>query len=218
MPASDEGVIKFTADHRREPLAGGGLDETARALGGWRSVLLRTGLVGRDPARYGGAGFGNLSARVSRDSEARTGERAFLITGSQTGHRDRLRLADYCLVERYDAASNRVASTGIVLPSSESMTHGAFYDLADEVRAVFHGHAPALWQGAEALGLPVSDREIAYGTPAMAREVARLYAQTNLAAVGVLVMGGHEDGVISFGSDVREAGVRLIAALARACE
>ena len=149
---------------------------------------------------------------------APTGHRAFLITGTQTGHLQRLSLDDYCVVESYDGPANRVVSKGTVLPSSESMTHGAFYDLAPDVRAVFHGHAPVLWQRAAALGLPVSRAHVPYGTPAMAREVKRLYAHTDLPAVGVMAMGGHEDGVISFGCSPQEAGVRLVAWLARACE
>jgi len=212
---ADEGVIKFAADHRDTPLDEGTFGSLARVLGGWRAVLRRAGLIGRDPLRYSGAGYGNVSARVG---DGPPGRRPFLITGTQTAHRADLSLDDYCVVERYDPPRNRVSSTGGVLPSSESMTHGSLYDLSPDIRAVLHGHSPALWRRAVELDVPVSDPAVPYGTPAMAAEVERLYAHTNLAERGVLAMGGHKDGVIAVGSTVEQAGTRLVAALARAWE
>ena len=47
--------------------------------------------------------------------------------------------------------------------------------------------------------------EVAYGTPAMATEIARLYHQTNLPQTKVLVMAGHTEGIISFGNNCPDA-------------
>ena len=55
-----------------------------------------------------------------------------------------------------------------------------------------------------------------YGTPEMAQSVSRLWRSTRLEQLGVLVMGGHEDGVMGFGRSVAEAGHRLVDALVRA--
>lgn len=173
--------------------------------------------MGQDPARYGGAGYGNVSGRVGPPSSSR-GRRAFLVTGTQTGGKAALRLEDFCIVERYDYRENRVWSHGDLLPSSESMTHGSIYDLSPHVRFVLHAHTPVIWRRAEALGLPTTDPEVPYGTPEMAEEVQRLYRATALSERKVFAMGGHEDGIVAFGHTPHEAGQALITELARAYE
>jgi ribulose-5-phosphate 4-epimerase/fuculose-1-phosphate aldolase len=120
------------------------------------------------------------------------------------------------VIERYDPERNTLRSTGPVAPSSESLTHGALYDAAPAARVVFHAHTPEIWRQARALGLPVTRPEVVNGTTAMALEVQRLYRETQLAATGILVMGGHEDGVIAFGASPEEVGGRLVRELARA--
>jgi hypothetical protein len=44
----------------------------------------------------------------------------------------------------------------------------------------------------------------------MALEFRRLYAETEFAALGVAVMGGHEEGIVSFGEDIGEAARRIL--------
>src|SRR5438309_1011210 len=83
-----------------------------------------------------GYGYGNVSARVGPLGDVGRGQRRFLVTGTQTGGRQGVTLADFCLVERYDLARNRVTSRGLVPPSSESLTHGAIYDIAPTARVV----------------------------------------------------------------------------------
>src|SRR5687768_1874364 len=92
-----EGVIKFTARHESRALAASRFSAIACRLGAWREIMSKTGLVGQDPARYGGAGYGNVSARVGAPSSER-GARAFLVTATQTGGKARLGLDDYCVV------------------------------------------------------------------------------------------------------------------------
>src|SRR5262249_58668700 len=94
-------------------------------------------------------------------------------------------------------------------PSSESLTHGAIYDIAPAARVVLHGHAPEIWRHARALGIPVTPVEVANGTPQMALEVQRLYRESTLSGTGILAMGGHEDGVLAFGGSAGEAGGTL---------
>jgi ribulose-5-phosphate 4-epimerase/fuculose-1-phosphate aldolase len=141
-----------------------------------------------------------------------------LITGTQTGGLERLGLCDLCLVERYDYANNRVVSRGERKPSSETMTHGAIYDLSPAIRFVFHAHSPVIWQRAAALRIPTTDPRVPYGTPAMAMEAQRLYFGTTLEAKRILAMGGHEDGIIVFGQSAAQAGEVLVTHLARAFE
>lgn len=211
-----EGVIQFEVEHETRALEERVHGETVRILAAWREVLARLGLIGRDPSRYEGYGYGNVSARVGPMGDVGRGQRRFLVTGTQTSGRREVTLADFCLVERYDLARNRVASRGLVPPSSESLTHGAIYDLAPAVRVVLHGHAPEIWRGARALGVPVTHAAARNGTPGMALEVQRLYRESSLSSTGILAMGGHEDGVIAFGRSAGEAGEILVRYLARA--
>jgi ribulose-5-phosphate 4-epimerase/fuculose-1-phosphate aldolase len=213
----DEGVIKFEAEHEERRLDTRVFGELACKLTAWREVMAKTQLVGQDPARYGGAGYGNVSGRVGPPSATR-GKRSFLITGTQTSGSACITLDDYCVVSDYDYHRNRVRSYGRILPSSESMTHGAIYDLAPAIRFVLHAHTPTIWRRAAALKIPTTDPKVAYGTPEMAHEVQRLFRSTTLPQVQILSMGGHEDGIIVFGRTAEEAGQILIAYLARAYE
>lgn len=198
--AYDEGVVKFVARHRDAPAP---RHRELRALIAWRDVLKALDLVGQHDDRYGGAGFGNLSARDRR---------GFLITGTQTGHLPTLAPEHFARVDAFDLEENAVDSRGPARPSSESMTHGAIYAADPTARAVVHAHSPDVW----ALRLPRTRRDVPYGTPAMAREVARLAPRWRKA--GGFAMGGHEDGVMTVGASVEQAGLRMVALLARARE
>ncbi len=212
-----EGFIRFELRHREDPLEAERFAEPAARLAAWRQILVATGLVGRDPSRYGGAGFGNLSLRVGSDDDA-PGRRAFLVTGTQTGGRPRLELEDLALVECYDTRRNWVTSYGLAHPSSESLTHGAIYDLDPALGAVLHAHEPVLWQRAVELDLPITDPSVPYGSPDLAREVRRLWQEGRFSVDRVLAMGGHEDGILACGASLREAGCTLLTWLAWALE
>src|SRR6266850_1279068 len=207
---SGEGVIGFEVLHQTRALEDRVHGERIRILVAWREVLARLGLIGRDPARYEGFAYGNVSARVGPMGGAGRGARRFLVTGSQTAGRRDVTLADFCLVERYDVARNQVTSHGLLPPSSESLTHGAIYDIAPAARVVLHGHAPEIWRHARALGIPVTRPEVSNGTVGMALEVQRLYRESALSSTGMLAMGGHEDGVIAFAHTAEEAGATLV--------
>ena len=133
-------------------------------------------------------GFGNVSARIAPHTGMK-GKRKFIVTGTQTGARPHLGLRDYCVVESYDIRLNRVVSFGETMPSSESMTHGAIYDLNPAIRFVFHGHIPVIWRQARRFDCPRRARKFSYGTTEMASEVARLYRETSLSDRRVLAMG-----------------------------
>jgi ribulose-5-phosphate 4-epimerase/fuculose-1-phosphate aldolase len=217
MTVADEGVIKFRMEHSERALAPSRYGELACKLIAWREIMALTGLVGQDPQRYEGAGYGNVSGRIGAPA-APLGRRSFLITGTQTSGQRCIGLESFAVVESYDDRRNRVVSHGSREPSSESMTHGAVYDLGPHIRCVLHAHSPILWKARRALGLPTTDRRAAYGTPLMAQEVRRLYRTSALAERRILAMGGHEDGIVVFGRSPEEAGSTLITWLARAHE
>ena len=202
-----EGVIKFRLDFTDAlPLAPGDLAE----LQSWRAILYRHRLIGQDPARYGGYGYGNLSHRLPPFA-APVGRRAFVISGSQTGDLAELGPEHYAVVDACDSAANRIVAHGPIRPSSESLTHGAVYDLDDSIRCVLHVHSPEIWHAAARLAIPTTDAAVPYGSPEMAAEVARLYAATDLRTRGIFSMGGHEDGIVAFGPTAQTAGELLMA-------
>jgi ribulose-5-phosphate 4-epimerase/fuculose-1-phosphate aldolase len=213
----EEGVIKFDFRHARESLDRNRYADLVCALIAWREILALTGLVGQDRARYEGAGYGNVSVRVGRPSMG-LGRRSFLITGTQTSGKHCIGLDDFCVVESYDFDGNRLVSKGLTQPSSESMTHGAVYDLGPHIRSVLHAHSPVLWSRRHELRLPETSPAVPYGTPEMAREVQRLYRDGVFAERRVLAMGGHEDGVVAFGRSPEDAGQALLTWLGRAYE
>lgn len=196
-----EGVIKFRLDHRT-----GTLDRPPLAeITAWREVLVRLGMIGQTPDRYGGLGFGNLSRRTPA---------GFLVSGSQTGGLDEPGPEAWAEVIDFDLQNNAVQSRGEVPPSSESLTHAAIYSLDPRVNWVFHVHCPEIWNRALALGLATTGARVAYGTIEMADAVRGLFPAETTA--GTFAMGGHEDGVIAFGEHADATGLSLVSLLTSA--
>lgn len=199
-----EGVIKFRLTFTEVPLQGIDTSHVAE-LTAWRSVLRDLGLLGQTPSRYDGYGFGNVSIRAGG---------GFLISGTQTGGLDHVTLDDYALCDAWNLEENAVSARGRVRPSSESLSHASIYDIDKRVSCALHVHSPDIWRAAGTLGIAVTDPAVAYGTPEMAREVRRLLA--DMAMPGIFAMGGHEDGVFTFGRSLAQAGALMVDWLVRA--
>ena len=200
-----EGVIKYRLDYT----AGDALyDLDYRTLTSWHRVFKQAGILGQDPKRYAGLGFGNLSQRLQGPQ--------FLISGTQTGHLDALLPEHYAVVRQANIPDNRIVATGPVKPSSESLTHAAIYALHADIRFVFHGHSPDIWQARASLKMPETRASVPYGTPAMATEMKRLYETTGMTTTGIIAMAGHEDGIISFGPTAEAAGQLMLNFLGKA--
>lgn len=198
----DEGVTKYECDFRRTAAPHQTLITEINPI---RNQLFAQGLIGVYPD---GIGYGNVSLRL-KDSRAK-----FIITGTQTGHKPALESADYSLVTGYDIKKNRVECEGHIAASSESMTHAAVYELARDIGAVIHVHSRTLWQrGADFY--PATEPTVPYGTPQMAYEMRRLYDHTSLAKEKILIMLGHEEGVLAFGQSLAQAMDTLQTALTR---
>ena len=198
-----EGVIQFDLQWQQT----GVIQADLSALNAWRDILWKLELIGEDPQRYQGYGFGNVSQRQGTGNQ-------FIISGTQTGQIRNIEELHYALVTRFDPNSNRVTAEGPVRPSSESMTHGVIYSLNESVNCVLHVHSPAIWNAASKLSLPLTRADVDYGTPAMAAEVSRLFSESNVQEQGLFTMAGHLDGVVSFASNVEAAAVTLIKTLA----
>lgn len=193
----DEGYIKYQCDwHESPPLPPGVVAD----LNHWRNRLHDAGLVGYYEQH--GIGYGNVSVREN-------GSDRFIISGTQTGHIARTDAAHYARVTNCDIDTNRVVCEGPLKASSEALTHAAIYALDPGINAVVHVHDPGLWR-ALINKVPTTSPDVSFGTPGMAREFERLYRETEFARDGIAVMAGHEEGIVTFGSDIADAARRIL--------
>lgn len=199
-----EGVVKYLLDYRPSPLPAN-LD--LQPLRDWFQRCRERGLIGRDPTRYDGLAYGNISVRAGD---------GFVISATQTGGEPELSPDRLAWVSAFDPGANRLNAGGPAPPSSEAMTHGQIYRALPRVGGVIHVHSPVLWRAADRLSIPATPVDVAYGTPAMADAVDRLLRAVPECPAGLLSMGGHEDGIVAYGSDLDAAGAALLDALARA--
>ena len=193
-----EGVIQYQLEFSKQPLPA---DIDNQALGACRARLFAKSLIGQDPKRYGGLGYGNISQRLPKSGKPH----AFLITGSQTGHLSALKHQHYAWVTACDPFQNRLQAFGETAPSSEAMTHAMIYQTLPWVQGVIHVHWPKLWQNALSAGLAVTPAHVPYGTPHMAAAVQQVLLATHTFPTGSLAMLGHEDGIVVWGETLDAA-------------
>lgn len=187
----DEGIIKFNCNW----VQGNPPDAALiKELNEWRNRLYQKKLIGVTPDDIG---YGNMSIRY-RDNQ-------FIITGSTTGKIEKLTPEHYTLVTAYSIDENSLTTVGPIKASSESLTHAMIYECCPNANGVFHVHHKALWEKLISI-LPSTRTDVPYGTPQMAKEIERLFKEEDLARNRIFAMGGHEDGVISFGHTLAEAG------------
>lgn len=190
----DEGVIKFKLTLKRAPAP-----EQAQviALEKWRALFYKLCLVGEYPNEK--IGYGNLSSRLPR--------KAFIITGSQTGHLAHLQAHHYTKVIDCDLKKGSVTAEGLIPPSSESLTHYGIYEANSAIQYVFHVHHQKLWEMLHQGDFDFIGENIPYGTQEMANAAFELLANKSS---GIFVMKGHEDGIISYGTSAEEAGKNIL--------
>ena len=168
-------------------------------LNHWRNVLWGKALIGRYPD---GIGYGNISVRLP-------GSDQFYISGTATGGIPKLDQSHYSLVERCNPELNALWCRGQIRASAESMSHSAIYTANPDAVAVVHVHNHLLWN--KYLGLlPTTSSAVEYGTPAMAGEISRILSLPDTLNKKVIVMGGHEEGIIAFGKTVEEAALVIL--------
>lgn len=205
MTARDEheGIVKYHVQHvSRKLRAQPGFDDLIR----WRGELFAHKLIGVDDA---GIGYGNLSVRLYASPR-------FLITGSQTSGLAQVDRRHFSEVQVVDLERNFLRCAGETSASSEAMTHAALYQASASIRGVVHVHARSIWQRCKNV-LPTTRDDIAYGTPEMAHAMIRLHKSGAIGNEGVVIMGGHQDGVIGFGPSLARA-VERILSMAQATE
>ena len=191
-----EGVVKYTVKHETARLD---LPADMPELLAWRRRLRELSLIGEDAA---GLGYGNISIRLFATP-------CFLITSSQSSGLQEVDQRHFAKVTVVDLDRNYLRSTGQMPPSSEALTHAALYQMNGAIRAVVHVHSRPIWT-AHRDRLPTTRDDVPYGTPGMAYEMIRLHKGRALGRLGVIVMGGHQDGVIAFGPTLAEAAGEIL--------
>ena len=184
-----EGVVKYQSVHQRgEVLFSPRVDQLDKV----RTQLFDLSLIGVYPD---GVGYGNVSIRSGTGC---------VISGTATGGIRVLGLAGYCEVVRFDLQQNLVHTVGPVPASSEAMTHCAIYAADERVNCVLHIHSESLWQRLLEYGSSTTAKEIEYGTPEMAEAIANCVREINSES-GVIVMAGHVEGVVAYGTSIQNA-------------
>ncbi|MFC2130786.1 class II aldolase/adducin family protein [Bacteroidota bacterium] len=193
---AEEGYIKFRCLFSEKNCVE---SQEIKEINFWRRRLCSIGLIG---ANENGIGFGNISRR--------TGDKEFIITGSGTGKYNKLGTEHYSKVIGWDIDKNLVECVGLISASSEALTHAAIYEKERSVKAVVHTHHNVLWSNLKNKYRVTADYAL-FGTPEMAREIQRFLNIDK--SENIIIMGGHKDGIITYGKSMTEAGNLIVAQL-----
>ena len=191
----EEGYIKYHCNWIQEQVI---QTEQIHEINKWRSLLMEQGYMGMYDD---GIGFGNISMRMD--------QHVFMISGSATGGIKELTNDHYALVTDFNLAENQLTCKGMTTASSESLTHASIYACSKETNAVVHIHHKEKWSSLlnhEA----TTDSSIAYGTPEMAFAIQRLIKEDKVGPSRIIVMGGHEEGLIAYGKTLEEAAMAFL--------
>lgn len=187
-----EGYIKYQCNWQPDEIIIP--DKQFEAFTQVRRQLYDLGLIGVYPD---GIGFGNISVREND-------RKSFFITGSATGRFAELEQKHYARVVDYSFSENSLSCVGLTKASAESLTHAAVYETLPEIGAVVHIHCLWLWKKL-LRSYPATSSEIEYGTPEMAVAISQLVSGMKNARQKIVVMGGHEEGILAFGRSLEEA-------------
>ncbi|MDX9812149.1 MAG: class II aldolase/adducin family protein [Bacteroidales bacterium] len=187
-----EGVVKFNCHWNQSgPVIS---DEQYEIINYWREILFNMDLIG---AYENGVGFGNISMRIR-------GGNQFVITGSATGEIPELEPGHYVKVTSFNIEDNAVQCVGPLKASSESLTHAAIYSADQGVNAIIHVHSIALWNDL-IYKVPTTNPGMDYGTTGLAKDVSRLFGESDVIEKRIIVMAGDRAGLLTFGHDMDEA-------------
>lgn len=183
-----DGIIKYQCQWTKAPALATSLCQPLLSA---REQVYLKGYIGVDEQ---GVGFGNISQRTRQP-------RQFIITGSQTGALAKLSCEHIAKVTDFDLGKNELWCHGPIKASSEAMSHGALYQAAPWVEWVIHIHDQDLWQRF-IHHYPTTSVRAGYGSPALAQEIGHLAARASSRTPQVMVLAGHEPGLIIYGPDL----------------
>ncbi len=212
MSEIDDGVIKYnTAAFTKSPPL---KESEFLDLEQWRHKLYQIKLIGEYlPEKIG---YGNLSLRRDYAQFHSTEHSQFIITGTQTGGLEHLTGSSYTRVLDYNFKDWSVKAMGPLQASSEALTHAAIYEShRDKINAVFHIHNKEIWKGMIEQNYDSTPENTPYGTEEMANAVIECVGDNDR---GIIVMKGHEDGVISYGATMEIAANLILEVYSKFCK
>lgn len=187
----DDGVVKYSLTFNENSQIN--LKEY-KEIESCRERLFSLGLIGAYPNKIG---YGNISLRHNKTD-------SFVITATQTGEYATLNENQYSFVDHIDFKTFSVTAQGLSKPSSESITHGAIYNLDSSINAVIHIHNEKLWNFMLENDF-LSTNDTPYGTPQMVEDVIEMYKSRDILTHNIFVMKGHFEGIVCFGRTLKEA-------------
>ena len=187
-----EGYIKFDCERTDEKISI--QVKTLEALSKWRQTMFRYRLIG---VYSNGIGYGNISVRAGANS--------FYISGTATGSLPLLKEKHYALVNSWSFGKNSLKCKGKINASAESLSHAAIYESLPNVGAVIHIHHKGMWDKF-INSLLTTSPDILYGTPGMAMEIQKIVRNLKPKQDKILIMGGHEEGIVTWGETLDVAG------------
>lgn len=181
----NDGIIKFSYEFisNRIPQT-----KKIEQLNKIRQKFWELKLIGVDE---NGISYGNISQRLTNN--------AFLITASQVGIEKTLTAEDYVIIRKADVDLNRVWVEGRKLPSSESLTHYVVYKSNPVINFVIHFHHKKLWEKLFEI-VTTTKFNLGCGTKELAQSIFEIISKSENQYCGLIVIGGHRDGLIAYSS------------------
>ena len=81
-----------------------------------------------------------------------------------------------------------------------------------------HLHSPEIFAHRTTLNLPCTSPKADYGTPQMAAEILALVQKHDCSKPGLLVMSGHQDGILAYGPTAESTGSLVLEYLDATCK
>ena len=191
----DDGVVKYSLEFTKTDVIA---KKECKKIGKVREDLYALGLIG---AYANGIGYGNISVRYNKKN-------AFVITATQTGDLPTLKAMNYSLVNKVNFETFTTTAQGVSKPSSEAITHACIYELDSRIKAVVHIHNEQLWNFM-LKNEYLSTNDTPYGTPEMVQDVRDMYKNIDPLNNNAFVMKGHFEGIVTFGTSLKQAKKRL---------
>ncbi len=164
----------------------------------YRTKLFDIGLIGS----FGNnISYGNISRRTNKNE--------FIISGTNTGKPKITNKEHYSKVTGWNISKNQIVCEGLIPASSETLSHAAIYEKLDNMNAVIHIHNKILWEKYFNV-LPTTSEKASYGTVELALEIRKILADETVLKKGIIILGGHRDGILLFGQSLKEAYNNLI--------
>ena len=151
--------------------------------------------------------YGNVSHRLDEES--------FAISRSGVGGLRKLSAEDFCVV---DYKQGEFPTSGTIIrgfvtsewkPSRDLQIHKAFYCFSRKINVVVHFHHPLIWSLFQDR-FPTTRVDLPPSSLELAKEIYDLCHKLDFDKEWMIVLGSHEDGIVSFAESIESLEEKLI--------